>query len=75
MNIRKITYTDDKKTEDSASIYAKNHKICPGGCHSIVDTGTYLVYGPSDKIITLLKGVNLNSCNDKSQLPDIAFEF
>lgn len=25
--------------------------LCPSGCKSIIDTGTYLIYGPSDQLI------------------------
>ena len=25
--------------------------LCPTGCKSIIDTGTYLIYGPSDQLI------------------------
>jgi len=24
--------------------------LCPDGCKSIIDTGTYLIYGPSDQL-------------------------
>ncbi len=51
------------------------YKICPDGCKSIVDTGTYLLYGPQDKINELLFGISLNSCNDVYNLPTIVFEF
>lgn len=27
-----------------------NIPLCPNGCKSIVDTGTYLIYGPSDQL-------------------------
>lgn len=49
--------------------------MCPGGCKSIVDTGTYLIYGPQDKINALLQDNVLESCDDIAKMPDIYFEF
>lgn len=69
INIRKITNNEQKNS------HSRTKKLCPDGCKSIVDTGTYLVYGPNDKILELLAGVSLNSCAEKNSLPDIAFEF
>ncbi len=28
--------------------------MCPNGCKSIIDTGTYLIYGPSDQLIVFI---------------------
>jgi len=28
-----------------------NSVLCPSGCKSIIDTGTYLIYGPSDQLV------------------------
>ena len=28
--------------------------LCPNGCKSIIDTGTYLIYGPSDQLQVFL---------------------
>ena len=49
--------------------------MCPNGCKTVIDTGTYLIYGPANKIIKLLDGMVLETCADKNKLPDIAFEF
>ncbi len=48
--------------------------MCPEGCKTIIDTGTYLIYGPGEKILSLLDGLSLDSCKDKAKLPDLAFE-
>lgn len=72
INIRKI----ENKQESQFNNNNKSiKKLCPDGCKSIVDTGTYLVYGPNDEILELLSGTQLNSCADKPNLPDFAFEF
>lgn len=38
--------------------------LCPEGCKSIVDTGTYLIYGPSDQLQVKNKKIILNISND-----------
>jgi len=70
INIRKVPR--DEKPGPLASV---KEKLCPHGCKSIVDTGTYLIYGPQDKINELLTGNVLDSCDDIPKMPDLYFEF
>lgn len=49
--------------------------LCPSGCKSIVDTGTYLVYGPSDQLQSFLADMTIQSCAEKSKLPNLGFMF
>lgn len=50
-------------------------KLCPDGCKAIIDTGTYLLYGPQDMIEDYLGDVAINDCADKKDLPNLTFEF
>jgi hypothetical protein len=73
INIRKVRF-DEKGKETSEFEKEKKNKFCPEGCKTIIDTGTYLIYGPGEKILSLLDGLSLDSCKDKQKLPDLAFE-
>jgi len=45
------------------------------GCETIVDTGTYLIYGPEDQVLKLLGGIgNVDDCRGIENLPYIHFD-
>lgn len=49
--------------------------LCPNGCKSIIDTGTYLIYGPSDQLQSFLSDMTIKTCDDKANLPNLGFMF
>ena len=67
---------NNKKVATSRFLEQKSKvkKLCPDGCKTIVDTGTYLVYGPQEVFQNYLSDIMIDNCNSKSSLPDIIFE-
>lgn len=63
---------------DESDDQSRNRRgpLCDDGCNTIVDTGTYLVYGPKDMVNKLLEDDNmqLNDCSDMKRMPNIVFE-
>lgn len=49
--------------------------LCPNGCKSIIDTGTYLIYGPSDQLQSFLADMTIKGCEEKHKLPNLGFMF
>ena len=53
----------------------QNLNLCPlDGCKLVIDTGTSIITGPEEDLSVVLDKIELNSCQDLSNLPNVAFK-
>merc|ERR1712096_80035 len=71
-----VMLTDVKKQFPNKKPVAKSDgkSLCKNGCKTIVDTGTYLIYGPAEQVTGYLGDIMIESCDEKNNLPNVTFE-
>lgn len=71
-----IALSDIKKYKNNGTREVISQGQCPiTGCKVIIDTGTYLIYGPSDQLQTFLSDMTLETCEGKNNLPLLGINF
>jgi len=72
LDIKKYRNDNRNSSNDNEMV---GNALCPSGCKSIIDTGTYLIYGPSDQLQNFLSDMSIDKCSDKYKLPNLGFIF
>lgn len=75
IDIRKYYYNDRDDSGVSGGDVSGKDVLCLNGCNAVVDTGTYLIYGPSEKMRMVMSDMKLSACGDKHALPILGFVF
>lgn len=73
-NEKEMAEQSDEDTTVTDNTKAEHFKACEEGCETIVDTGTYLTYGPKEQVMKLFNGVQMKTCDDMKTMPNIVFE-
>ena len=73
IDVRKETASPvDRKLRKSEK--KDNILMCPQGCNGVLDTGTFLIYGPRYVVEEYFTSLS-NECKHKAALPNIVFMF
>jgi hypothetical protein len=71
-DVRKETAPVSRKIRTSTS--KDTIQLCPQGCNGVLDTGTFLIYGPR-YVVEDYFGQMQNDCKQKHLLPNLVFAF